>query len=70
MLYSKLKRGQINKLQDAVGLLQKPFDYNATFTKSKKSSIGNKKSSLMDQRMSLFSNTYDPSKKNGLNDIK
>ena len=58
MLYSKLKRTHLNKLHEAIGLIQKPFDYNASFNKSKKDSVGSRKSNLIDKRFSVFSNTY------------
>lgn len=64
----KKKQSNQNKLRDAVGLLQKPFDYNASFTKGKKGYINSRKSNLLDKRFSLFSNTFIGNKKKGLMD--
>lgn len=58
MLYSKLKRTQLNNLHEATGISQKPFDYNASFIKSKKDTIASRKSNLIDKRFSVFSSTY------------
>lgn len=69
MLYSNLKRNHMAKLNDAIGLIQKPFDYSASFIKTKKPSVGSRKSTLIDKRMSVFSNTYAANKKKMVNDI-
>lgn len=68
MLYSKLKKSHLTKMHDAVGLLQKPFDYDNSFIKVKKPSMGTRKNNLNDKRMSVFSNTYTGNKSQfGLN---
>lgn len=68
ILYSKLKSSNLNKLNDHIGLLQKPFDYNASFTKVKKPSRNTRKNDLINKRMSVFSNTYAANKKK-LNEV-
>lgn len=69
MLYSKLKRTHLTKLNDAIGLLQKPFDYSASFTKVKKTPVGGRKSNLLDKRMSVFSSTYAMNKKKIMSEV-
>lgn len=68
MIYSKLKRNNVAKLNEAIGLLQKPFDYSASFVKGNKTSV-NRKTNLLDKRMSVFSNTYVANKKKILNEL-